>query len=160
GACLWGVALSEPDRNGKPRYLAWKEKRADQPPHPNKWGGGEWRVFDLKKKTILTKKPGDFEPVEPIESGKPAGAKVAWRVRGTDDPYVWRIEGPGDTSVPLDATKGLYPVVNGLPRCFTFLPYTDKAGKAPVFVAIGHQWGVSVYECRPGQVRLARMMVG
>lgn len=161
GGCLWGVALSEPDRNGKVRHLAWKEKRADSPAHPNRWGGGEWRVFDLGKKTILTKKPHDFAPVAPIDEVKTGEGKEAWRVASTIDPYVWRILGPDKTDVPLEEATGLYhPGSNDLPRCYTFLPYTDRTGKAPVHVAVGHNYGVSLYECRPGEVKLLRVMVG
>src|SRR5262249_33896542 len=91
GTCLWGVGLSKPQKDGKPRYLAWEGKRAAPPSHPNRWGAGEWRVFDLRKKSVLTKKPADFEAVEPIEQVKPAGAKQAWRVVTTRNAYVWRV---------------------------------------------------------------------
>src|SRR5207249_132387 len=56
--------------------------------------------------------------------------------------------------------SGLFPSINNLPRCYTFVPYADRAGREPVFLAVGHNWGVSLYECRPGEVKLVRIMVG
>src|SRR5262249_13021599 len=53
---------------------------------------------------------------------------------------------------------GLYsPRVNQVPRCWTFL---EPTGTKPPRLAIGHTWGVSLYELRPNDVRLARVMVG
>jgi serine/threonine protein kinase len=147
GACLWGVALST-DNN----YLAWKEERALRPTHPNALGGGDWRILNVRKRRIETGQPADFEPVKPITT------LGGWRVMTTEDPCVWRILGPGGTDVPLTEASGLYLTrVNQIPRCYTFLP--AREGK-PVRLAVGHMWGISLYDLQPDDVRLARLMVG
>jgi WD40 repeat protein len=147
GACLWGVAMSKDNR-----YLAWKEKRSSSPRTPNRWGAGPWRVLDLKTRRIVPKTPADFEPVKPLDS------VGGWRVETTSDGFVWRVVGPGGTDVALDTESGLYlTAVNQIPRCYTFL---EAGGGKPVRLAVGHSWGVSLYELRPGEVKLARLMVG
>src|SRR6185437_14265868 len=115
----------------------WKDRRSQLPASPNEWGGGDWRVFDLKKKAVLAKPPADFDPIAPIESVATPGEKVPWRVAFTEDAYVWRVTGPGRTDVKLDAEKGLYlPDFCNLPRCYTFLPYSDKTGKSPAYLCV------------------------
>src|SRR5262249_20314166 len=85
GSGLWGVAWS---RTGN--YFGWREKRADNPAHPNEWGAGAWRVFDLKKRKIRRSPPADFSPVAPINS------LGGWRVEtATGNAYVWKVTGPG-----------------------------------------------------------------
>jgi WD40 repeat protein len=163
GSCLWGVALSQPNKPGdKARYLAWKEQRAANPATPNRWGAGQWRVFDVQKRTILPRPPRDFKPVLPLSSYAQPGQKEPWRVETTRSGYVWRITGPG-TSVDLDAESGLYdPGFNNPPRCYTFIKESTQGKvKKPVRLAVGHTWGISVYDCRPGnKVTLARVMLG
>ena len=162
GSCLWSVALGQPDRDGKIRYLAWKEKRAELPASPNDWGARgdrEWRVFDRENKVILPHTPADFKPVRPLATFTRKGDDEEWRVVTTADPYLWRVVGPGDTDMPLDAASGRYlPSVNNMPRCWTFIP--DPTGKKPVRLAVGHTWGISVYQCERGKVTLARVMYG
>jgi hypothetical protein len=148
GSCLWGVAMSGD------KYLAWKEKRSNFPDTPNDWGAGPWRILDLKKRKIVTgKEPADFKPVLPLNR------YGQWRIRTTGDGFLWHIVGPEGTDVPLDWTNKLYYTpVNQIPRCYTFIPPTAKS---PVpRLAVGHMWGVSLYDLRPNDVRLARLMVG
>jgi hypothetical protein len=150
GACLWSVGLS-PDN----RYLAFRDQRNPDPPHPNERGAGPWRVFDLQGKPprIRFRPPAGFSPVAPRTQ------EGGWRVRfHPANAYLWEVVAPDGRATPLDAAHGLYdPDVNNMPRCYTFLPAGH--GK-PVRLAVGHEWGVSVYDCRPGNVRLARYMVG
>jgi serine/threonine protein kinase/WD40 repeat protein len=147
GSCLWGVAMSGD------HYLAWQEKRSAFPKTPNDWGAGPWRILDLKKRTIVTGKPPvDFKPVKTINR------YGEWRIQTTEG-FLWHIMGPRGTNVPLDWSNHLYlTATNQLPRCYTFLPPTAKT---PVpRLAVGHMWGVSVYELRPRDVRLARLLIG
>jgi WD40 repeat protein len=155
GSCLWSVAI---DAKGK--YLAWREQMNTRPKGPNDRGAGEWRYFKLDPKTrhILSRPPADFTPRTAIET------LGGWRVQTTNDSYVWNVLEPpaaGDTEPTaheLSSSAGTYLTHrNGLPRCYTFLPPID--GK-PVRLAVGHMWGVSIYELRPGEVRLARYLSG
>jgi WD40 repeat protein len=154
GSCLWSVAV---DAKGK--YLAWREQPNRKPAHANDRGAGPWRYFRLDRTTrhILAHPPADFTPVRPIDT------LAGWTVRPTKNSFVWEIvepKKPGEEEVvhQLSARAGLYNAsLNQLPRCYTFLPATaDK----PVRLAVGHMWGVSLYELRPGDVRLARYMAG
>jgi WD40 repeat protein len=150
GSNIWSVALSANDK-----YLGWKEQLNTNPASPNDRGTGEWRVFTLegKVRSILPNAPKDFVPVQPIAT------YGGWKVQPVSG-FLWRILGPGGTSVDLSDRTGLYlQRVNQIPRCWTFLPPPAGSGKPPR-LAIGHQWGVSIYELRPGDVRLARMLVG
>jgi serine/threonine protein kinase/WD40 repeat protein len=145
GSCLWGVALS----GG--RYLAWKEQRA-RAPTPTAWGAGAWRILDMHDRRILTRAPKDFAPVVPLSSCR------GWRVETTNNGLFWNVVSPDGTRTPLATTNGLYLAhVNQAPRCYTFLSPTKNH---PVRLAVGHMWGVSLYELRPGDVRLARSMAG
>jgi WD40 repeat protein len=147
GSCLWGVRLSKDNK-----YLAWQEEPSKKPEHPNRLGGGEWRVLNLRTRKIENAPPRDFVPVQPINT------LGGWRVQTTEDGWEWRILGPGGTDVALTKKSGLYlPDVNQIPRCYTFLPAREDK---PVRLALGHMWGISLYELRPNDVRLARLMVG
>lgn len=146
--CIWGVSLTK-DR----KYFAWKEARVTAPKHPNHQATGSWRVFDVANRRVLPAAPADFTPIAPIDS------VPGWKVEPTPSPMVWRITGPGGVSVELKGGQGeIYNAVyNQQPRCWTFIP----AGNGyPLRLAVGHQWGVSVYELRPGSVKLARVMTG
>ncbi|MFO0878728.1 MAG: caspase family protein [Gemmataceae bacterium] len=153
GSCLWSVAFST---QGK--YLAWRDQLNTRPRHPNDRGAGPWRVFTLdllpgqKVRSILPTPPADFRPVLPLPTVD------EWRVQPTSSGFYWRILGPDGTDVTLDRRNGLYDErVNQLPRCYTFLP---ARGAQPPRLAVGHTWGISIYELRPNDVRLARLLVG
>jgi WD40 repeat protein len=143
--CVWTVAFS---KNG--RYFAWKDHRAKEPTGRNDWGAGEWRVFDRFRLEVKASPPKDFEPAEPI------ARYGGWSVEPTRSAGVWEVVGPG-TRVRLEGS--LYHArLNQTPRCWTFIPPAVKGG--PVRLAVGHQWGLSLYECSPGEVKLARLMSG
>lgn len=149
GSCLWSVAVSRDDK-----YLAWKEQLNPRPRHPNDRATGPWRVFTLddKVRRILAEEPKDFTPVAPLRT------YGGWRVKPSVSGFVWDVEGPGGIKATLNEESGLYLArVNQVPRCYTFLPPMD--GK-PLRLAIGHQWGVSLYELGEKGVRFVRLMVG
>jgi WD40 repeat protein len=151
GSGIWTVAMS---RNG--RYLAWKDQLNRQPKHPNDRGSGPWRVFNLEGAVhrILPRVPADFIPLEPLRTLN------GWSIQTTESSYLWRILGPGDTNEALDdsADPPLYfAQENQIPRCYTFLRPTATK---PVRLAVGHMWGVSIYELRPNNVRLSRLLIG
>jgi WD40 repeat protein len=153
GSCLWSVAMSE---DGK--YIGWREQLNDNPNSPNDRGKGPWRVFTLeaprdgKGRRILAKPPAGFRPVAPLHS------LGDWRVETTENAFAWYIRGPQGTKVELNEKNELYfRGINQVPQCWTFLPAT---GKKPARLAIGHMWGVSLYELRPNRVRLVRVMTG
>jgi hypothetical protein len=161
GSCLWGVALGQTTAPGdKALYLAWQETRADNPT-PTAWGKGEWRVLDVQKRSILGQPPRGFKPLLPLKSYTAPGQSEPWRVAFTDDGFIWRVTGP-DTDVKLDGASGLFDTtINNRPRCYTFIKEsTHGKVKKPVRLAVGHYWGVSIYDCRPGKVTLARKMFG
>ncbi len=146
--CVWGVAFS---KNGK--YFAWQDQRAKEPTGKNDWGGGDWRVFDIARHEVKANAPADFEPVKPIDT------LDGWSVEPTTAAGVWEVVGPR-TRVRLEGGDGgIYNRrYNQEPRCWTFIRPAVEDG--PVRLAIGHQWGLSLYECRPGAVKLVRVMSG
>lgn len=141
GTSLWGVALSE---NG--RYLAFHDQREPAPADPNHRGKGPWRVFDLQRRRFA-------QPRDPkwLEARSTAGG---WTVQASiKDPYVWFAVAPDGTrhALPLDRDR------DGMPRCFTFL--TARDGK-PVRLAVGHYWGLSLFELTAEGPRRSRLCTG
>jgi WD40 repeat protein len=160
GACIWSVGLSKDGHT-----LGFRQKRAPNPRTPNSWGAGKWRVLKLVgtagplapdpkgplSRAILDTQ--DFEPIAPLEEDD------GWYVRFSDNGAVWSVVDPDDRETPLNRENGLFdPAVYNLPRCYTFLPRTDP--KQPVRLAVGHTWGISLYECVPKNVRLIRRFIG
>lgn len=147
GSCIWQVAMS---KDGK--YLAWKEQMNLRPSHPNDRATGPWRVFPLRDESrkVLNKAPEGFVPLTALNEHR------GWRVETTLSDWLWTIHGPNGTRVDLDSSL-YFSVENQIPQCFTFIP---ASGKRPVRLAVGHQWGVSLYDLRPGNVRLTRMLTG
>ncbi len=157
GSAIWRVAFSD---NGK--YLLWSEQMKAEPSGPNDRGIESWRTFVLKTDkqrphhTILSRRPSDATPILPREQ------LDGWSVHPTGNSFRWEVHGPGNLKVPLDETRHLYyPSINQVPQCYTFLE--GKDGKLPR-LAIGHMWGVSLYELdaknRQQPVRLVRSMLG
>lgn len=147
GSCIWQVAMSQDGKS-----LGWREGMNRRPTNPNDRAAGPWRAFTLtdESRKVLNHPPADFEPLPPLTECD------GWQLQTTGNDWLWRIHGPDDTDVLLD--KRLYfAVENQIPQCYTFLKGT---GKHPVRLAIGHQWGISLYELRPNNVRLARMLTG
>src|SRR5262249_8813764 len=128
GRCLWGVALSPGGSQ-----VGFRDRREPDPSGPNHRGQGPWKVFDLDKRKWA--RPEKFQPVAPIATAS------GWRVVPSSDPQIWNVTAPDGRSFPLP----LDPIREGLPRCYTFLKPT--AGK-PLRLAVGHYWGLSLYEFR------------
>lgn len=142
GRCLWQVGFSEDNR-----YLGFKDRRNDTPGSFNEWGEGNWRVFDLENRDWAGK-PDSFRPVQILET---AGG---WTVKpDRKDRYVWyAVEADGtEHGLPLDRSRDL------LPRCYTFLkPETGK----PVRLAVGHRFGISLFELTADGAHRTRLFVG
>jgi WD40 repeat protein len=150
GNCLWGVALSA---DAQTRYLAFQTRKHPKPPSPNRRGRGAWKFFDLQTRRWAEGRP--FAPQPPRET---AGG---WRVltRNPNAPAdkqradVWFVEGPGSGGpIPLPWDRQY-----DLPRCYAFLP--PAKGK-PTRLAVGHYWGVSIFELEGKSVRRSRLLVG
>lgn len=173
GSCIWQVAMST---NGK--YLGWREGMNLTPKGPNDHAAGPWRVFTLtdEPRKILNRPPAEFTPLQALNECD------GWWVQITDNPWVWQIRGrhlrdgtparqggnrrgaeriaSDDLLVETNKTlneAGYFAVENQVPQCYTFIKATKTK---PTRLAIGHQWGVSLYELRPNNVRLARMLTG
>lgn len=130
GKCLWGVGFSKDGGS-----FGWQDQYEPAPAHPNRLGRGAWQVFDMQKRAVI---PGDkFEPVRPIES------QAGWTVKPhAKNAYHWDVVSPTGQAhlLPLD------PLIDDRPRCYTFLPLIE--GKSPR-LAVGHYWGISVFELQP-----------
>lgn len=140
GSCLWDVAFSKDGRQ-----LGFRDQRADNPATPNQRGRGDWKVFDLYARNWSA--PGaKFQPVEKLEQAD------GWSVqptRGRD----WYVVGPGNVRhvLPLDFDR------DHMPTCYTFLK--SPPGQ-PVRLAVGHYWGVSVFELTKQGARRIRLFTG
>jgi WD40 repeat protein len=150
GNGLWAVALS-PDA----RHLAYKDRRNRDAKTPNDRGAGDWKVFDLQQRRWAA--PGTFTPASPSDSA--GGWKVRTSLPGKYDSYIWYVEGPEGQikKLPLDQGRDF------LPRCYAFLPAVaakDDAPARPVRLAVGHLWGISIFELRPEGPRLVRLLTG
>ena len=133
GKSLWDVGLSA-DGN----QLAFRDQRNPEALDPNNRGQGPWRVFHLLKRKWTD--PGDFTPVRQVRDWK------GWSVKpNLSNAYLWYARTPDnvDLPLPLDDQR------DGMPRCYTFLPPTDKQ---PLRLAVGHMWGVSIFELTPTSV--------
>jgi WD40 repeat protein len=146
GACIWNVGFS---KDGK--HFAWKDQRAARPTGRNDWGTGPWRVFDIARHDIRPA-PRGFTPVLAVmEFG-------GWSISPTAA-GVWEVAGPAGARLALRGGDGseYNSDVNQEPQCWTFIPPSGKG--VPLRLAVGHQWGVSLYELS-GKPRLTAVMSG
>jgi WD40 repeat protein/uncharacterized caspase-like protein len=140
GTCLWAVALS---KDGK--LLGFKDRRDPQAKSPNQRGKGPWRVFDLERRA-WARKPAVFVPVAQLET---AGG---WKVKLVpDSPTGWKVVSPLGKSypLPLDPDRDLFP------RCYTFLQQGQR-----IRLAVGHYYGVSLFELGAGEPWRSRVCLG
>ena len=144
GSSLWGVALS---RNG--RYLSFRDQRDNNPASPNERAAGPWHVFDLEKRKWA--QGGEIDRLEPLKSA--GGWTVEFSQKDNRDAYTWYVAGPNGERyiLPLDRDR------DAMPRCYTFLP--AAAGK-PVRLAVGHYWGLSIFDLTERGPRRARLCTG
>jgi WD40 repeat protein len=148
GRVLWKAALSADGRS-----LGVKDRRhgSAAPASPNDRGEGEYHIFDLGLGTARRDwaRGQDFRPVEPVER------LGGWSVRFGNDPYTWYAVGPDGRSHALDLNRAR----DDMPRCYTFLKPIDRK---PIRLAVGHYWGVSLFEMDAQRERLpvSRVCVG
>ncbi|MBL8798096.1 MAG: caspase family protein [Planctomycetia bacterium] len=141
GSCLWSVALS------KDGQLGFRSQKAADPRHPNERGAGAWQVFNLRKRGWGS--PAGFQPVDALDS------LGGWQVQpDRKDAYLWYAVGPDKKqhALPLDSAR------DGAPRCYTFL--NPKAAGKPVRLAVGHYWGVSIFELTAQGAKRVRLFTG
>ncbi|HEX5272547.1 MAG TPA: hypothetical protein VFW33_18745, partial [Gemmataceae bacterium] len=137
GHTLWQAALSE---DGKLLGVRDQRHQDAAPRSPNHAGAGDYHVFDfgLDKARRDWSSRKDFRPVEAVESLE------RWTVRiDREHPDRWEAVEPDGTAHELVLERHLY----DLPRCYTFLK--PAAPGKPVRLAVGHYWGVSLYEMNP-----------
>jgi WD40 repeat protein len=152
GHSLWGAALSA---DGK--QLGVKDRRhgTSAPKSPNHAATGDYHVFDLgtgkgRRRDWTTAK--DFHPVEAVET------LDGWSVHFDPNDFMrWEAVGPDKKHHELVLNRAY----DDLPRCYTFIEPAAK-GK-PIRLAVGHYWGVSLYEMdagKAGPFHRTRLYVG
>ncbi|HYT94203.1 MAG TPA: hypothetical protein VEL76_36135 [Gemmataceae bacterium] len=161
GKTLWAVGLS-PDA----RYLAFKDQRNRNPRTPNDRGAGDWKFFDLEKRQWAADngfKPapqkdreGDWEIRTSLSDAEGKGFALEerrnsyyWFVKNTQQAKIYKL--------PLDADR------DKLPRCYAFLPAVPAKGDKPalpVRLAVGHLWGVSIFDLTNSGPILRRVLSG
>jgi hypothetical protein len=141
GSCLWAVALSQ-DGN----RVALKDRRDPQSADPNRRGTGPWRVFDLPRRQWVD--AAGFAPVKQLNTAN------GWTVKpDPKDPYKLYAVSPRNKEHLLRR----FPDQEGMPRCFTFIKAADNT---PTRLAVGHYWGLSLYELTEQEVRRTRVFAG
>jgi WD40 repeat protein len=146
GRCLWSVGLST---DGK--QLGFRDQRAKEPASPNQRGAGAWHVFDLEKRKWV--RSGEFKPVLPLTQA--GGWKVvpAPAYDASIDPMAWYVVGPTGQTYRLP----VQPKQDNYLRCYTFGEASDTR---PVRLAVGHYWGVSLFELTNDGPRRTRLFTG
>jgi WD40 repeat protein len=142
GHGLWGAGVSKDFR-----YLGYRDRGAAAPNHPNHPGGGEWRVFDLKKRCYAPEAEArEFRPVAPLDRAD------GWSVEPDAlDGTIWYVaKGTTRHRVPLMP-------LDKFPRCYTFLKADEDH---PTRLVVGHLWGMSVFALGNGPPRLVRKFAG
>jgi WD40 repeat protein len=129
GRSIWSVRFSK----GDAKLLAFHQQRTDLNASPNLRGAGPWRFFDLKERRFIPTWP-EKDLFQPIASAN------GWQVGFTAVPSKWRVFQP---QTKRDYQLYLDTEVFGSPSCFTFIP---AQGAKPLRLALGHKFGISVYE--------------
>jgi WD40 repeat protein len=141
GTSLWGVGLSADGEQ-----LGVRDRRDAKAADPNARGAGPWRVFNLA--TREWQADDKFEAVAQLDQSD------GWRVEPhATDQFVWYAvhkAGP-KFALPLDGDR------DGMPTCYTFIP---AVGGRPLRLAVGHIFGLSIYEVSANGVRRSRLCVG
>jgi WD40 repeat protein len=147
GSCLWGVRFDGDDS----RYIGFQERRAANPGSPNQWGSGTYRVFDLERCDQGLRRAEPFRPAPVLETDE------KWTVRPTQNSALWEVVDGNGKAFPLDLRAGYDPDFNGFPRCYAFLKHRPNQ---PPRLAVGHNWGVSLFDLLPTGPKLVRLMIG
>ena len=143
GRAIWGITISP-----EGRFLGFRQEKEPNPPAPNRRAKDiPWRVYDLHTRkfvTASTLKQG-LEPIDRL---------AGWSVEpDRSQVYDWYVVGPNQQrhKIPWN------PALDNVPQCWSFLP--GRPGQ-PVRLAIGHYWGVSIFELGEGPPRKVRNLVG
>jgi WD40 repeat protein len=142
GRALWDVEISE---DGK--QIGFRDQRKAHWEKPNERAEGPWRVFNLEDR--------DWADPTKFPMAKRYDKLDDWTVTAVQkDPFVWYAVPKGGKPQPLPLNRKQ----DGMPRCWTFIP-TPK-GK-PQLLAVGHLWGVSIFELRPdARPKRVRLLTG
>ena len=142
GRSVWGTAFSA-DHS----CFGFRNERNTDPQGYNDWGSGPWRVFDLGRRHWAVA-PEQFTPILPMETVN------GWRVKpDAHSVYRWQVVDPEGREYDLPFDR----FVEVLPRCYTFI---RPVGARPPRLAVGHRWGISLYELGPAGPRRVRIFVG
>jgi WD40 repeat protein len=148
GFALWAVGMT---RDG--RFLSFKTARDPDPEHPNERADPKapWVTFDLNGEV---RGWAPAKPPVPPETSR-GGWTVAFQGKGKPrNEYHWFVIRDGrEFRLPLNELQ------DDRPRCYTFLPPGKGAKPGSVRLAVGHAWGLSVFELNPGEPpqRIRRM---
>ena len=141
GTCLWDVGLSADGQ-----VLGFKDHRNAKSRVPNERGQGAWRTFHLPRRRWVS--ADEFKPVERLDTVD------GWTVKpDNDDAHVWYAVNRVGTAYRLEYDGAR----EGMPRCYTFM---ERDADHPPRLAVGHYWGLSVYELRPTGPKRVRLCVG
>jgi WD40 repeat protein len=143
GRAVWSVTASP-----EGRFLGFKQEKLNDPPSVNNRAKeGPWRVFDLHNRqfTTASKLKDELKPLETYRG---------WSVEpSSSNAHKWFVVGPQGQrqELPWD------PVRDEIPWCYSFLP---TAKDKPVRLAVGHYWGVWIYELGGATPQRARLLRG
>jgi WD40 repeat protein len=140
GKSIWDVALSQ---DGKQVGFRDLRNRAATNPNDRAAPGAPWRVFHLGKRDWAD--PTAFRAIKQNREWE------GWRVAGLEDdrkpkemdPFHWWVVEPGGSRWQLETDRQ-----DQMPFCWTFIP---PEGKRKLQLAVGHLWGVSIFELTKGQ---------
>lgn len=143
-AGLWAVGMTKDGR-----YLSFKTARNPEPDHPNDRADPKapWVTFDLAGEVRGWAAP--HAPVPPdAKGGRNDEWAVAFQGRGkARNEYHWFVIEGGKREYPLPLNE----LQDDRPRCYTFLPPGKGEPPGSARLAVGHAWGVSVFDLSPGQ---------
>jgi WD40 repeat protein len=141
GTCLWGVAVS---KSGE--QVAFQDRRDATSADPNRRGKGDWRAFDVVKRKWV--EAGDFKPAEQLTTDG------GWTVEPhpTNPRRLIAVNKQGKKFLLENFEK-----LEEFPNCYTFIPATDSK---PTRLAVGHYWGLSLYELTDKGPRRTRVYAG
>ncbi|MGF1580673.1 MAG: hypothetical protein ACFCD0_15025 [Gemmataceae bacterium] len=152
---LWLTRDNPPAQRKGNQNPAAKKRNGIPPRLKNGNNNARLPVAQFVGRPANKKKPIDkpFTPVKTIPTWK------GWRVV-TFNPKKpqsnqWWVQSPTKKKWPLELERGRFDD----PRCYTFLP-PSRANPTVPRLAVGHYYGVSVFELQPLGPRRVRLMVG
>ena len=144
--CIWEVRLSE---DGK--VMAYCDERNPLPTNPNQRGQGAWRQFNLRQRKFVVsdKVP---EP-SPLTTRSPQGWTIFTGDRENVKAELWFAVSPEGKRFPIT----LNTVEEEFPRCYAFIP---ADATHPERLAIGHYWGISIFNLTDKGLSRERLLRG